>query len=280
MIEPKIIGHRGARGEGNPPENSLAAFKAAIVQGAHGIELDLLLTKDKKLVVFHDNELGRMTGMKGDIRDKTLAELEQLRLRDSKGNVTGQNIPTYAQLLDMVAQERMKGFTVNSEIKGSGIASHVAEEIKARLAEGWTKDNFQVSSFDMESLREMKDLLPEIPRGALFAGPSGAPRAPWDITNEELAVQIAMNKDIEPESINLTLPSLMLNDGKAVEMIRAAGAHPIAWTCDEINPVFNGVVTQEAKAEAAFLLKHQIDIITDFTAQRIAALRSMECGAP
>lgn len=287
----KVFGHRGTRGEGNPPENSLAAFKAAIDQGAHGIELDLFLTKDKKLVVFHDDDLERMTGIKGDIREKTLAELQAMRLLDTKGKPTDQFIPSYAQVLDMIEQERnkpglsaenkerMKNFTVNTEIKGLGIASYVAEEMKARLDKGWTKDNFQVSSFDMESLREMKKSLPDIPRGALFEGPLGAPKAPWDITNEELAIQIAKNKDIEPESINLTLPSLMGNNGKAVEMIKAAGARPIAWTCDEKNPMIHNVVTLGAEDEAEFLLKHKIDIITDFTAQRITALKSMERGS-
>lgn len=281
-IEPnlRVFGHRGTRGEGSPPENSLAAFKAAIDQGAQGIELDLFLTKDIKLVVFHDDDLKRMTGVEGDIKQKTLAELEGLRLLDTKGKPTDQAIPTYAQVLDLIEQERSKpglapeekkrldNFVVNTEIKGLGIASYVADEMSARLAKGWSKDNFQVSSFDMGSLREMKHIMPEIPCGMLLGGAL--------ISVTELKRQIAKYyEEVQPDSINITLPSLMANDGEAVQVIKDAGARPVAWTCDEQNPMLGGAVTPQAKQEAEFITKHGIDIITDFTAQRLKALETV-----
>src|ERR1041385_827193 len=48
----QVWGHRGCRGSGNPPENSLEAFQAAIDQGADGFELDVFLTRDDQLVIF------------------------------------------------------------------------------------------------------------------------------------------------------------------------------------------------------------------------------------
>jgi len=62
-MNPLVWGHRGSRGRGNPPENSLGAFRAALDCGAGGIELDVQLTRDGVPVVFHDAALRRMTGV-------------------------------------------------------------------------------------------------------------------------------------------------------------------------------------------------------------------------
>ena len=64
--------HRGLfDNHSNAPENSLAAFKKAVDAG-YGIELDVQLSKDKKLVVFHDSNLKRMFGVEGNVWDYTL----------------------------------------------------------------------------------------------------------------------------------------------------------------------------------------------------------------
>ena len=73
-----LYAHRGLW-NGERPENSLAAFRAATEQG-FGIEMDVHLTKDGQLVVFHDDSLQRMCGTEGIITERTLAELKELRL--------------------------------------------------------------------------------------------------------------------------------------------------------------------------------------------------------
>jgi glycerophosphoryl diester phosphodiesterase len=281
----RIFGHRGARGRGNPPENSLAAFQAAIDQGADGIELDLFLTKDNQLIVFHDDDLERMTDEKGNITSRTLDDLIKLRLKDVDGNFTDQQIPTYKEVLDLIEanrhkagqspleHERLRNFTVNTEIKGLGIATQVADEIRRRLGNGWKPNGFQVSSFDMESLREMKRSLDIIPRGALFAGSVRTPKMLRDITEDELKARIDETRDIAPDSINITLPSLT---PKTVRMIKDAGARPVAWMCNEENPMPTDVPSDQAKKEAAFLREHGIDLITDFPKQRVHMLRALE----
>lgn len=69
----RILGHRGARLVA--PENTLAAFHAALAQGADGVELDVRQTSDGVLVCFHDSGLGRTTNGRGPLRERTLAEL-------------------------------------------------------------------------------------------------------------------------------------------------------------------------------------------------------------
>jgi len=72
---PFIIGHRGAKGIA--PENSLSGFKKAVELGIDGVELDVHLTKDNQLVVIHDMDLKRLTGLKIPIKQLTFKELKK-----------------------------------------------------------------------------------------------------------------------------------------------------------------------------------------------------------
>ena len=75
MKLPLIIGHRGAKGIA--PENSLSGFKKAVELGIDGIELDVNLTKDGELVVIHDMDLKRLSGLKIPIKQLTFKELKE-----------------------------------------------------------------------------------------------------------------------------------------------------------------------------------------------------------
>jgi glycerophosphoryl diester phosphodiesterase len=75
--------HRGRHGPGCP-ENSLAAFRAAI-EASHGIELDVRASRDGQAIVFHDPELDRLTEQRGPVALRTAAELTSLPLRDGGG---------------------------------------------------------------------------------------------------------------------------------------------------------------------------------------------------
>ena len=88
--------HRGLHTEG-VPENSMAAFRAALEAG-YGIELDVHLLKDGNLAVIHDSQLERVTGQKGTIEKLTTEELSQYYLGQ-----TEQTIPQFQQVLDLFA---------------------------------------------------------------------------------------------------------------------------------------------------------------------------------
>lgn len=87
--------HRGLHG-GSVPENSLAAFRRAVENG-HGIELDLQLSRDGEVMVFHDYSLVRMTGV-----DKKLSELDSAELRGLRLSDSGERIPFFSEVLEMV----------------------------------------------------------------------------------------------------------------------------------------------------------------------------------
>ena len=89
--------HRGLHSrDKSVPENSLEAFRRAAAAG-YGIELDVQLSRDGEVVVFHDDTLDRVCGVSGKVADRTLSELQQLRLCG-----TEQTIPLFSQVLSVI----------------------------------------------------------------------------------------------------------------------------------------------------------------------------------
>jgi len=95
------VAHRGLWSPDGPPENSLAAFQAACAAG-YGIELDVQLSADGEAMVFHDDDLQRMTGAAGRIGDRTASDLAALKL-----NGSDEGIPTLAETLALVGHRAM-----------------------------------------------------------------------------------------------------------------------------------------------------------------------------
>jgi glycerophosphoryl diester phosphodiesterase len=100
LFEPAVA-HRGLWSPDGPPENSLAAFQAACAAG-YGIELDVQLSADGEAMVFHDDDLQRMTGAAGRIGDRTASDLAALKL-----NGSDEGIPTLAETLALVGRRAM-----------------------------------------------------------------------------------------------------------------------------------------------------------------------------
>ena len=98
FLKNKFYAHRGLfDNESDAPENSLAAFQKAVEAG-YGMEMDVQLTKDDQLVVFHDATLKRMCGVEGNVWDYTLEELKQFKLAK-----TDETIPSFEEVLNLVA---------------------------------------------------------------------------------------------------------------------------------------------------------------------------------
>ena len=101
------VAHRGLWSPDGPPENSLGAFQAACAAG-YGIELDVQLSADGEAMVFHDDDLMRMTGVAGKIGDHSAADLAALKLGG-----TDETIPTLLETLALVGHRAM----VHAELK-------------------------------------------------------------------------------------------------------------------------------------------------------------------
>jgi glycerophosphoryl diester phosphodiesterase len=153
-----VIGHRGARG--HAPENTLLAIDTAIRLGADWVEVDVQHHAGE-LWLMHDLTLDRTTNGHGLLTAHSADALRQL----DAGN--GEIVPTLTDALDLIEQR----VGVNVELKSwNGCAAAVAACLRDYIADGWPAERFLVSSFHLPELWEFKQLLPEVPLGALYCG--------------------------------------------------------------------------------------------------------------
>lgn len=146
--------HRGLHGEGRA-ENSLSAFRAAVEAG-YGIELDVRLSKDGVLMVFHDDTLDRVVGIKGRVDEYTAEELGKMSLLGTEDGV-----PTFDEVLDAVDGR----VSLLVEIKEDPGVSAVSEATARRLAD--YSGPYVIESFNPLSLATVAKKAPNVARGIL-----------------------------------------------------------------------------------------------------------------
>jgi len=158
------LGHRGARGLA--PENTLAAFQAGLAAGADGVELDVQRTVDGHLVVFHDDDLERITGVPGRLVDMPLARLLELDAGSYfSPQYAGERIPTLDEVLDALPA----GCWVNIEAKrntpgSDGLEAAIVRVVRRRNLYG----HCVVSSFNPVALWRIGRMDRGIPLGLLY----------------------------------------------------------------------------------------------------------------
>jgi glycerophosphoryl diester phosphodiesterase len=147
-----IVGHRGAMGLA--PENTLKSFRIGCENGADVVECDIHLSKDKRMVVIHDNTLDRTTNGTGWVRDYTFEELKKL---DAGG---GEKIPALKEMVDLVMQFEKRLIV---EIKGESfdLAKETAEKLIAFLREN-PLSRVLVHSFWHDAIRYVKTESPQV----------------------------------------------------------------------------------------------------------------------
>ena len=199
---PMIIGHRGAMGY--ETENTIASIEKAVALGAPMIEIDVFQIASGELVVFHDNELDRLSNTSGPITSFTWETLREVVLEG------GHSIPLLQTVLDQLAGRA----ALNIELKGPNTAAPVASLLKAYLSNStWKEEDLLISSFDWNLLLETRDFLPEISIGVL--------------TEAHPLEAIPTAKELSALSINPYYKDL---DAAIVAQIHAAGFKVYTWT--------------------------------------------------
>lgn len=162
---PLVFAHRGCSEK--ELENTLPAFIAAAEAGSNGIELDVQLSRDDRVVVFHDRDLRRLAG--GDpraIRDCTAAELR--------------NIPPHpgVPLLEDVLNSLPRDMIVDVELKSYDDTHRdlLVRRVAAVLTKTGTTDRVLVSSFDPRLVRAFRRAMPAVPTATIFADDPELPR--------------------------------------------------------------------------------------------------------
>ena len=197
MSPPLIIAHRGASAVA--PENTIAAFEAAIAAGSDGIEFDVRLTCDGVPVVIHDETLHRTHGVR-----KRVAELSVNQLNEF-------DVPSLSQLFELFASNKL---ILYLEIKDKQI--RLAEEC-CRLVEQYRlKDRVIFECFEHSALQTVKNIDSSLRTAALFQPPAS------------FIVKRALG--IEANEIAL---HHRLTNKRSVERARLADLNVVTWTVDD-----------------------------------------------
>lgn len=176
LPRPAIFAHRGA--SAYAPENTLAAFKLAVDQGADAIELDAKLCADGQIIVIHDQTVERTSNGAGKVADLPLSALQELDAGSWFGlEFKGEPIPTLDEVFEAVGQK----IFINIELTNYAsprdlLPDKVAELIKRHNLQS----QVMFSSFNPLALRRAHKLLPENFLGLLTpAGIAGVWARSW-----------------------------------------------------------------------------------------------------
>lgn len=196
------------------PENSMAAFRAAIDAG-YGIELDVQMSADGVPMVFHDGDLERMCGVSGKIWEYTCAELQQMRLLD-----TEETIPTFAEVLALIDGQ----VPVIVEYKLDRVNTDVCQAGNALLQN--YEGDYCIQCFHPLALMWYKKNAPEVVRGQLS-------QSFWEEEKYHGDALYALLSYM-PENV-VTRPDYIAYqfddaDNLSFRLCRAMGAKTAAWT--------------------------------------------------
>ena len=165
--KPLVWAHRGA--SAYAPENTLTSFEKAVKLGADGIELDIQLTRDERIVVIHDETLERTSTGTGWVRDCTLDQLRAFNYSYSRKfpDAPAEKIPTMEEVFDLI---RPTGLTINIELK-TGVVFYPDLEgrILRMTKEFGMEDRVIYSSFNHYSIQKIHRMNPQAKVGLLYS---------------------------------------------------------------------------------------------------------------
>ncbi|WP_133405522.1 glycerophosphodiester phosphodiesterase [Parashewanella tropica] len=207
-----VFAHRGA--SGYEPENTLKAFSKALEQGATSFELDVY-NVEGHLIVFHDENLKRLTGIDKAIADCNLDELAEF-------DIQGEPIPTLLEVLQL-----LKHCEINIELKGPNTAEPLIEMYPTFLdLFDLTPSQLLISSFDHQGLLQVRQALPNARIAPLYH------EFP-DTFNQVI-------ETLQPDAIHVSLTMLKQNPKKLEQLQAITKVHVFTVNeKDDINTVLD-----------------------------------------
>lgn len=201
-----VFAHRGA--SGYELENTLPAFQKAVELKAEAVELDVFKCKSGEIVVFHDEELDRLSDHNGKVEEFTASELQSLSLKN------GNKIPLLKDVLELLMVEDI---LINIELKGLHTSQGVNDVL---FSIGMDEESIQkkviISSFEWDELERMRTLNSKIPIAVLTA--------------EDPLKAIDFARKVNALAINPNAADISLTN---VQAIHNSGLKVFAWTVNE-----------------------------------------------
>ncbi|WP_376797108.1 glycerophosphodiester phosphodiesterase [Thermogemmatispora sp.] len=207
------IAHRG--GALLAPENTLAAFRQALALPVDAIELDVQMSRDGQLIVFHDATVERLTEGRGNILDLDFAYLRALNVaaRYPGGWPEPERIPTLREVLELIKGRRRIWIEIKPSRRGSvyGRYPGIAEAVVQELERSDMLSQAVVISFDWYLLPELRRLKPEIETGAILSEDIWDPQAgqALDTLLEQVRELGCSWLDVEVSLVQPQLPALV-----------------------------------------------------------------------
>lgn len=210
-----VIAHRGASDVA--PENTFAAFQAALDAGADGIELDVTRCATGEIVVIHDDTVDRTTDGHGRVESIPYPALRALDAGSwFDPRFAGERVPLLGEVLERFGSE----LCINIEIKGrSQRGAGLVQEVAALVARHHVEKRVLLSSFNPWALERAAHVSPRLPRGLLYAGV-----VPFHV---RLALRLPF---LHPEALH---PHHGLVDARYVTRAHERGIRVNVWTVDD-----------------------------------------------
>ncbi|MEQ5790307.1 glycerophosphodiester phosphodiesterase [Muricauda sp. NFXS6] len=203
--KPLVIGHRGAMG--HETENTLASVQKAMELGVDMIEIDVFNISSGETVVFHDEKVDRLANSTGNIEEYNIVQVRQLTLQG------GHKIPMLQDVLKLMNNK----VALNIELKGGGTANRVNHIVNYYIEkEGWSLENFVISSFKWDELRAIRDINKDIKIAVL--------------TEKDPLEAIEVAKELNAVAINPHFKALTREN---TAKIQSEGFKVYTWTVNE-----------------------------------------------
>ncbi|MFS4468618.1 glycerophosphodiester phosphodiesterase [Maribacter sp. 2210JD10-5] len=203
--QPLVIGHRGAMG--HETENTLASVQKALDLGIDMIEIDVFKIESGEIVVFHDETVDRLANSGGRIEEYNIFDLNKLIL---DGN---HKIPMLQDVLKLIDNQ----VALNIELKGSNTSDRVNFIMNYYIKEkGWSAENFLISSFNWDELKEMRKLNASVAIAVL--------------TEDDPVDAIPIAQELNAVAINPYYKNLTRENNK---IIKQAGLKIYPWTVND-----------------------------------------------
>ncbi|MFO0809209.1 MAG: glycerophosphodiester phosphodiesterase [Gemmataceae bacterium] len=215
----QIVAHRGASHDA--PENTVAAIKLAWEQKADASELDIYLTKDQKIVVIHDKDTKRTTGVEGKVVDRLFSDLRKLDAGSWKSpKFAGERLPTLDEMLANVPS----GKRLFIEVK---CGPEIVPELNRTLMASQLKPSqTPVIAFSPDVIAAVKKARPDLPAYWLVSlKPKKGEKPP---VAEDI---LAKAKAIKADGLDLSADDSL--DAALAAKIKAAGLRLDVWTVDD-----------------------------------------------
>lgn len=233
------VAHRGLfEADQSVPENSIAAFERAADAG-YGVELDVQLSKDGEVVVFHDDDLLRVCGVEGRVDSLDLAELRRLSLYNSR-----EHIPLFTEVLKVIDGK----VPVIVELKNGSRNGELCKKT-LEILKKYPGDHC-IESFNPFIVAWFRFHAPSILRGVLSQPPSGYIEAKMPPAVGALLGRCAFNFVSRPHFIAYRIGKKPL----AIRFSEALGAIRVAWTAhnESAEKDFDVVIFEHYSPEIRF----------------------------